>query len=254
MDIQSCQRLEMNGGSVQALGDVWRFVLPSKTQGYADAQVYDYGRFPPHRRTFPTLPGTRLKLAARFSHDAQNLLGTAGFGFWNAPFADPSLKWPALPQATWFFFASEPNDLPLAPAGAGRGWFAATLDATTPQALAWAPAAPVVLLLNQIPGIRKRLWPSVQQSLGISYAQLDLDLREWHQYELHWQQTGCQFRVNGTTILETEHCPRGPLGFVCWIDNQYMVATANGRFRWGTLSTAETQWMEIKNCTIESAN
>ncbi len=254
MDIQSFQLLEMNGGHVQDSGDTWQFLLPPIATGYADAQVHDYGRFPPHRRTFPWLPNTRLTLNARFSHNTANLLGTAGFGFWNAPFADPSLKWPALPQATWFFFASEPTDLPLTPTGAGRGWFASTLDATTLRALAWVPTAPVVLFLNQFPGIRRRLWPTVQQSLGISYAQLDLDLKAWQRYELVWQKTGCLFTVNGHMVLETPHSPRGPLGFVCWIDNQFMVVRENGRFRWGTLATAQTQWMEINNLTIESAN
>ncbi|KAA3665002.1 MAG: hypothetical protein DWQ04_02805 [Chloroflexi bacterium] len=254
MNIQDFQRLEMNGGNVEEGEDVWRFELPPVSSGYGDAQVHDYGRFPLRRHTFPWSSGTRLTLEARFSHDHTGLLGTAGFGFWNAPFADPSLKWPALPQATWFFFASKPNDLPLAATGPGRGWFAATLDATTPQALAWAPAAPVVLFLNQFPGIRQRLWPKVQQSLGISFTQLDVDLQAWQRYELVWQKTGCRFTVNGNTVLDTPFSPRGPLGFVCWIDNQFMVVKANGRFRWGTLTTTKTQWMEIKNLSIESAN
>ena len=73
------------------------------------------------RRDFPHFPGTELSLRARFSHPANTLKGTAGFGFWNAPFGDPTVRWPALPQATWFFFASEPNDLPFAESGPGQG-------------------------------------------------------------------------------------------------------------------------------------
>lgn len=254
MKLETLQRLELNGGRVEEDGDVWRFLLPPGVAGYTDAQVHDYGRFPFRRRTFPWRPGTRLRLNARFSHPASDLIGTAGFGFWNAPFADPSLKWPALPQAAWFFFASEPNDLPLAPSGPGRGWFAATLDVTSPQALMWAPAAPAVLVLNQFAGIRARLWPRVQRVLGISFAQPDLDLQAWHTYELVWAKDGCQFMVNGQPLLETPFRPRGPLGFVCWMDNQYMVMTGNGRFRWGTLPIHTTQWLEVANLALTRIN
>ena len=104
------------------------------------------------RGQYPWSPGTRLRLRARFSHPPDQLIGTAGFGFWNAPFGDPTVRRPALPQACWFFFASAPTDLPLAPAGPGRGWFAATMDATGGSALALIPLAPALLLLNQIGG------------------------------------------------------------------------------------------------------
>ena len=248
------QRLELNGGQVENNGNEWRLILPSVVKGYADAQIYDYGRLPYRRRTFPWTPGCRMHLHARFSHVASELLGTAGFGFWNAPFIDPLLKQPSLPQAAWFFFASAPNDLPFADTGPGCGWFAATMDAATPQALAWAPMTPLVLLLNHIAGVRRRLWPAVQQSLGISFAPLDLDMQAWHRYELLWLADGCRFQVDGADYLVTKHSPRGPLGFVCWIDNQYLVATANGRFRWGTLPIAHPQWMELSNLTLEFAN
>jgi hypothetical protein len=178
------------------------------------------------------------------------LLGTAGFGFWNAPFGDPTVPWPALPQAAWFFYASAPGDLPLAPDGSGRGWFASTLDATTWQAWGMAPLAPLVLLLNHIPGLRRRLWPIVRRRLGISYDSLEVELTEWHRYELQWQPKGCVFWVDGRVVLSTRFSPRGPLGFVCWLDNQYLVATNKGRFGWGTLSTAETQWLEVKELRI----
>jgi hypothetical protein len=39
-------------------------------------------------------------------------------------------------------------------------------------------------------------------------------------------------------------------GFVAWLDNQYMVVEINGRMRWGTLSTAETQWLELAELEI----
>jgi len=252
MNNMDIEQLEINNGRINKRDQGWQFLLPPIDTGYADAQIHDYGRIPYRRHTLPWSPGCHLQLNARFSHPASELIGTAGFGFWNAPFADPSLKRPALPQATWFFFASAPNDLPFAPHGPGRGWFAATIDATTLRALSWAPFAPGVLLLNQFSPIRKRLWPNVQHALGISFAPIELDLQAWHRYELDWQTDSCHFRINGEEIMNTIHSPRGPLGFVCWIDNQYMIATANGRFRWGTLKTSSTQWLEVSDFMIKS--
>lgn len=243
--------VEVNGGKVERPGvNGWRMVLPTVAEGYVDAQVDDYaGRA---RENYPWHPGTTLSLAARFSHPAGELTGTAGFGFWNAPFGPGSELLPALPQATWFFYASAPSDLPLAPPGeAGRDWFASTVDASSGRALAWAPMTPVVLLLNQIPTVRRRLWPLVQRSLGISFRRVDVDLTTWHSYTLSWQANGCFFQIDGEPVLQTPFRPRGPLGFVTWIDNQYMRATATGRFGWGTLATEKGQWLEIREMALK---
>lgn len=239
---------EINGGKVERQ-DGWRLSLPVLPAGYANAQIDDYGG-KNGRSAYPWHPGLTMTLQARFSRPADELLGTAGFGFWNAPFGDPSQRWPALPQAVWFFFGSPPNDLPLAPQGAGRGWFAATLDATRPHAWGLAPLAPAVLMLNRLPAVRRRLWPWVQQRLGISYTQLTAPLTEWHRYSLKWLHEGCTFAIDGVLVAQTTQSPRGPLGFVCWLDNQYLVVTPNGRLRWGTLPIEQPQWLEIKTVAL----
>jgi hypothetical protein len=239
--------LELNGGLVET-GPPLRLVLPPVAGGYADAQIDDYG-LPAvqRRRDYPWRPGVRLRVQARFSHEAGTLQGTAGFGFWNAPFGDPTVRWPALPQAVWFFYASAPSDLPLPLRGPGRGWFAATIDAARPAALALAPTSPLVLLLHQLPPLRRRLWPFIRRCLGISFWPLSVSMTGWHTYELHWQKAGSIFLVDGQTVYQTPHAPRGPLGFVTWLDNQYMVLTVNGRMRWGTVAITETQWLELAN-------
>ena len=257
------RELAIQGGQVARTAAGWRLVLPALpqgsqgsqgshgshgSQGYADAQLDDYGGR--RRQAYRHRPGTHFSLQARFSHPAGVLQGTAGFGFWNAPFGDPTVPWPALPQAAWFFYASAPADLPLALDGPGRGWFAATLDATTPRALAWAPFAPLVLLLNQWPPLRRRLWPLVRRSLGISFEPLPHDLTAWHTYELDWHPAGCFFRVDGRPVLQTPFSPRGPLGFVAWVDNQYLITTPAGRFGWGTLPTGRVQWLELANLQV----
>ena len=110
------------------------FWLSPGDDGYADAQIDDYGNCS-RRRGFLWRAGVSLQLEARFSHQSGMLQGTAGFGFWNAPFADPTMKWPALPQAVWFFYASPPSDLPLPVYGEGQGWFVGTIDAGTKTAV-----------------------------------------------------------------------------------------------------------------------
>lgn len=246
--------LELNGG--QVLGErpypqhPLRFILPAIEQGYCDAQLDDYGLVQNGRKQYPWHPGVQMQLRARFSHHAEELHGTAGFGFWNAPFGDPTIKWPALPQAVWFFFGSPPNDLPLAMHGQGRGWFASTLDAATWRAKVLVPVAPFVLLANQNGRLRSKIWPWVRERLGISFAPLDVDMTGWHEYRLQWQAAGCSFWVDGRLILQTPHAPRGPLGFVCWLDNQYMIVTNKGRFGWGVLPLPAAQWMEISHLNI----
>jgi hypothetical protein len=249
--------LEINGGRVQEEGII-KLWIPNGRFHYTDAQIDDYGRsaattfFP--RRHFPWRAGSYMKVTARFSHSVDTMLGTAGFGFWNAPFADPSLKWPTLPEATWFFFGSEPTDLPLAPTGSGQGWFAGTLNTRSFRAKMLIPFAPFVVLGNQSIRFRNRVWPFVQNHLGISYRQLPDLLTEWHTYELFWQDNGCCFIVDGESILETIFSPTGPLGFVCWVDNQYMVVRENGRFQAGILSIPQPQWMEISTLEVATAS
>jgi hypothetical protein len=245
--------VEVGQGTVRPEGQTWQLRIPPVTTGYHNAQLDDYRTR--RRREYRHRPGTRLALSARFSAAAADLVGTAGFGFWNAALGDRDQPIPTLPQAVWFFFAAPPNDLPFGPwslvSATGRGWFAATLDAGTPRALAWAPLAPLVLLLNQSPAIRARLWPVVRRALGIRAEPIPFSLTDWHDYRLEWRRNSCCFWVDGRLILHTPVSPRGPLGFVCWIDNQYMVATPTGRVAWGTTPTTRPQALTIRDFRLE---
>src|SRR5512147_1133048 len=120
-----------------------RLVLPGEArERYSDAQLDDYGF--PSARSFLHRPPFSLSMRARFS--SQNILGTAGFGLWNHPFA-PNGGLPRLPRALWFFYASPPSNMQLALDVPGFGWKAAAIDATRPSALALIPFAPLSLLL-----------------------------------------------------------------------------------------------------------
>lgn len=245
------RELEINGGQVDK-GDGCRLVLPPCRPDYGDAQIDDYGCLS-RRAHYPWRPGTRLALQARFSPALDTWRGTAGFGFWNAPFGEPSQALPALPQATWFFYASAPNDLPLPVHGPGRGWFAATVDASRPAAKALIPLVPAALLAHQFAPLRRRLWPRLRQALGISFAPLISPDMGWHAYELLWQPGGCRFSIDGRVVHQTRHSPRGPLGFVCWVDNQYLVATPRGRIAFGALQTAFSQTIAVRDLTVGPA-
>src|SRR5437868_2985142 len=111
------RRIHVGGGHLLITADGLRIqVAGARRDRYADAQIDDYPDLP--RGRFPWRPPLRLTVEARVS---ASLAGTAGFGFWNNPFS-PLGGWPALPAATWFFYASPPSDMPLALGVPGSGW------------------------------------------------------------------------------------------------------------------------------------
>jgi hypothetical protein len=178
------------------------------------------------------------------------LRGTAGFGFWNDPFLMTGARMPSLPRAIWFFFASAPSNMKLDMATPGRGWKAAVIDVLRPAPLLLAPLAlPAVLLMNLGP-LYRALWPSIQRALGVREATVKVDITEWHTYVIEWGRERSRFSVDGAAVLNAPS-PRGPLGFVVWLDNQYMVATPWGRLRWGLLDVPSQQWMEVDCLGIE---
>ncbi|MBC7226164.1 MAG: hypothetical protein H5T61_02905 [Thermoflexales bacterium] len=237
-------------GSVERVGPVLRFCLTdAAAPRYSDAQIDDYRGRP--RRCFPWRPPLRMTVRARFSHPAGVLRGTAGFGFWNDPFLMTGGRVPALPRAVWFFYASPPSDMKLDLDVPGWGWKAATIDAGTPQALVWAPLAPLLVPLMNLRALYRRLWPPIQQALRVREALIRADMTEWHLYTLEWRGRAVRFEVDGEPVLEGAPSPRGPLGFVMWMDNQYMVATPWGRLGWGLLDVPGAQWMEVEEVTFQ---
>lgn len=243
-------RYEVGGGVVEAANGGLRFVTRDARAGrYADAQVDDYRDLP--RRRFAWRPPLTMQVRARFSHGAGDLKGTAGFGFWNDPFAMTGARVPALPRALWFFYASPQSDMALAMGVPGRGWKAATIDATRLPALAMAPLAPLAVPLMNVKGVYRRFWPVAQNALAIAESSLaGVEMTAWHDYRLAWLPEGVRFEVDGEVVLETARAPRGPLGFVMWLDNQYAVVTPWGRFGWGTVDAPGEQWMAVEGFSI----
>ena len=247
----------MGGGVVE--GAMTNFSLrfaSAAAKRYTDAEINDY--IGAKRRGFAWRPPLRMTLRARASHpiarpdapeaDDMALRGTAGFGFWNAPFM-LAQRVGRLPDAVWFLYASPPSQLSLMPEVPGWGWKAQVVHAQrwgavasalpTLAAMAWAR-----LSNNDRPAAR---W--VQRLSGTHEALLTADLAAWHTYRLDWQREQATFFVDEAIVYTVPHPPQGPLGFVAWIDNQYAIVTPRGAFRSGVLQTGP-QSLELADLAI----
>ena len=232
-------------GEVEARTAGWRLRLPPTTNGvYSNAQLDDYQGRP--RRAFPWRPPLTLTIRARFSHEAGELRGTAGFGFWNSPYPTADARLPALPRAAWFFYASPPSNMALAAGVPGHGWKAAVMDAQRPLFYLLASAAPAGFVLMRFPRLYRALWPLGQRALGVAEAEARVSLTAWHTYTVAWGAQQTRFLIDGAEVLQTPRSPAGPLGLVIWLDNQYAVVTPQGRFRGGLLTTEAEQWLDVE--------
>ncbi|MBN1148948.1 MAG: hypothetical protein JXA78_16945 [Anaerolineales bacterium] len=225
----------------------WRLAIPAGPAGrYRLAQLDDYSAAP--RRSFPWQPPFEMALRARASASA--IPGTWGFGLWNDPFSMGLLsgsglaRWPALPNAAWFFFASPPNYLSLRDDLPAQGGLAAVFRSPqwpTPVLALGAPVLPLALLPPAARLLRRLARRVVRQAT----ASLPIDPAGWHTYTLDWELTAVRFLVDGDEVLRTGVSPLGPLGLVLWVDNQYAALPPSGRLRYGALATPEPAWIEI---------
>jgi hypothetical protein len=238
-------------GSLEHTGSTLRFVtIDTSGVQYSNAQIDDYQGLP--RRGLPWNPPLKLTVRARFSSPEGELCGTAGFGFWNDPFLMTEKRIPTLPRAIWFFYGSPPSDMRLDLETPGRGWKAATIDALRPAGFFLAPLAlPAALLMNVRP-LYRAFWPPIQQALNLAERLVDVDMTAWHTYVIVWEVERATFFVDGEAVLGGAPSPRGPLGFVMWLDNQYLVVKPWGRFGWGLLGELARQWLEVDHLAIES--
>lgn len=237
-----------NGQVVRRQRSLWLTLPRTNDSSYSNAQISDYD---PAKRHFRYKPPIRLTITARASAPAHELKGTAGFGFWNHPFA-PNERGFRLPQAVWFFFSAPPNNIPLAKGVSGSGWKAAVMNARRWQFLALLPTAPIGFLLMRIPFFYDRLWGIGQQALGVSEMRLDGNLLSTtHTYELLWRKNGVTFSIDNEVIHQTTTAPKHPLGFVAWMDNQYAIVTPQGQFKFGLVDVPQEQSLVIERIAIQ---
>lgn len=230
----------------------WRLEIPAGPAGrYRLAQLDDYTDLP--RRAFLWQPPFSLSLRARASQ--ASIPGTWGIGFWNDPFAlslgfGGGRRIPALPNTAWFFFASTPNYLSLRDDLPALGGLAATFQSPCypPALLALGAIALPLLVLRPLSRVIRRLGRRIVQQ---DTTALLSDPTEWHIYRLEWSQSRVTFDVDGNSVLETGVAPRGPLGLVIWVDNQYAAWLPSGHLSFGTLANNEPAWVEIEDIAIQ---
>ena len=244
-----CKRYVRGGGALETTEQTLRLVnQDAHALAYSDAQIDDYQGLP--RGRFPWSAPLTLTVRARFSHSCGALKGTAGFGFWNDPFLMTGRRLPALPRAIWFFYASASSNMKLDVQTLGHGWKAATIDAQRWPFVLLLPTAPFAIPLMNIRPLYRTLWPVGQRAIGVSEAGLDVEMTDWHTYVVQWTTRQARFWVNGVPVLNSDRPPRGRLGFVMWIDNQYAIITPWGRFGHGCIDAPGRQWMEVDSLTI----
>lgn len=214
------------------------------------AQLDDYVEEP--RRGFSWSSPLSLSLRARLS--SQDYRGTWGFGLWNDPFGLPlgvrgtARRLPALPNAAWFFFASEPNQLSLRDDRPGNGFLAATFS---------SPRLPAPLLAPGLLALPLLVWKSSSRWLRRLAARvvrgdarrLDVDPSRWQEYRLQWDPVHVGFGVGREPVFETEVAPQGPLGLVIWMDNQFAAWRADGSTATGLL-TGPAATLEIEDLHV----
>ena len=223
---------------------------------YRLAQLDDYAKIP--RSRFPLQPPSSLSLSARAS--SVSLPGTWGFGFWNYPFgmslgfSEGGFRLPTLPNAVWFFSASEENylsfkDASTAPPNNGgaaqRGEAANVFLAQAFRAPGFHPL--LIAAGLALPFSRKTTRRRLGRIISEDGVRLDVDVTQWHRYRLDWREDRVSFDVDEALMFESPVSPRPPLGLVIWIDNQYAAFTPEGKIGFGVLENPEPAWLEIKD-------
>ncbi len=248
------------GANVTPLANGWRMEIPAgDARHYRLAQLDDYSDLP--RGRFPSRPPLTLGLRARASSDS--IAGTWGFGLWNDPFGlslgfgGSPFRLPALPNAIWFFHASEENWLSFS--SMGRNGIPPAQNSAGYHPAPQNPGNGFLAQVFRSPSFDARLIPAglalpfsrkaTRRWLGRVVAEegvrLSVDAAEWHAYRLEWSPTRSAFWVDDALVLESRVSPRPPLGLVIWIDNQFAAFTPEGKIGFGVLEHPEPAWIEI---------
>jgi hypothetical protein len=260
-------------GKVTPTENGWRLdIADGGPSAYRLAQLDDYAALARSRFTWRE----RATLSLRCRVSEPNLPGTWGFGFWNDPFTvsfglqGMARRLPVLPNACWFFHASAENHLSFTDSNVSRRWMNVPksgdfgvqnqeMPASGFLAQCFSsPRIPSALLAPGALGLPLLLLRPLSKWLRANIAakliredakRLGVDVTEWHHYSLKWDSLRVEFAVDGEKAFETSASPKGPLGLVIWMDNQYAAWRPDGSIRAGTLPTP-SMWMEIADMEI----
>lgn len=225
---------------------MFRFVMEgAEKDQLSDAELDDHRTVPRHK--LPWKPPLRMQVRARMSRPAGEMLGTAGFGFWNDPF-DWVGNVQVPPNAVWFFYASPQSDMAFDPGVRGDGWKAATLNGGQADPFTMA----VGNFVFRLPGMSKLVFSLAQTRIHAHEKVLDkVMLDDWHTYRIDWLAQEAIFFVDDEEVLRAPHPPDGPLGFVAWIDNNLAVMGPGREFAFGRMAIPHKQWMDLSLVQIE---
>ncbi len=230
----------------------WDLALPPGPEGeYRWAQLDDY--LHRRRKDFLWQPPFRLKLRAKVSH--ADIPGTWGFGLWNDPFnfsfgiGGTSRRLPALPNAAWFFFAGAENYLSFRDDLPANGFLAAVFSSPLIPPPFLGLGLPLLPLLT-VPRTSRLLRSTARRLIREDSCALEVATTDWHEYCLEWEPDAVHFSVDGGPAFSTNIVPRGKMGLVLWVDNQFAAYPPDGRVRMGTLKTEHQINLEIMGVEI----
>lgn len=211
----------------------------------SDAEIDDHRTAP--RWNLHWTPPLTLTVCARFSHPAGELIGTAGFGFWNDPF-DWSGNVQAPPNALWFFYASSHSDMSFVRGLRGHGWRAGFLNGGKANPVTMA----VGNALFKLPGMDKLVFAAAEKMMGAQEILLDeIDMTQWHEYRIEWRADEAVFCVDGQEKFRAKNPPTVPLGFVAWVDNNATTMGPGKEFSFARVAVPMREWMEVSSIKIE---
>jgi len=234
------------GANVSPITNGFRLSIPSgDAKEYRIAQLDDYAKLA--RGDYPHRPSLSLSLRARAS--AESIPGTWGFGLWNDPFGlsigfgGNPFRLPALPNAVWFFHASQENYLSFSDKP-GYGLLAQAFRSPI------FPLAGLARVGGTLPFSRTHARTLMSEIVEEDGVRLSMDVTEWRAYRFEWSPTRSAFWVDDAVVLETSVSPRPPLGLVIWIDNQYAAWRPDGNIGFGVLENTEPAWLEIEDLLV----
>jgi len=135
----------------------------------------------------------------------------------------------------------------------GTGFKCAVFDAGNWAFFSLLPFAPIGALLMRIPVLHRLLWPLGQRPIGVDEYRLETEtLKTPHRYGIAWHRNEVVFEVDRSVVFRTRRVPRGRLGFVAWVDNQYAVVRPQGTLRFGLTRAEQPQHLFIRDIELTS--
>ncbi len=238
-------RATLNAG-VTSTEKGWRLgIQAGDSLHYRDAQLDDYSLFPRHK-----FPHQTASLSLRAKTSNNSIAGTWGFGLWNDPFGlslgfgGSPFRLPALPNAVWFFSASQQNYLSFTNDKPAQGFLAQTFRSPKFHPLLFLAG----LVLPFSHKLARKILSKVIDEDGVA---LSVDVTQWHAYRLEWSPKRVVWYVDDVLAFESPVSPNAsrPLGIIIWIDNQYAAFTPEGKIAFGVLEGKE-EWLEIEDVVI----